>query len=101
MRRATMFLTGVATTVATSLSAMAAEQPQATGLVTGINRLNGTIAIQRIQTGTVGANVSGSAEEFKVKDNGVVDDIHAGDRVTFSTSESGGSKIITKLSRQK
>jgi Cu/Ag efflux protein CusF len=70
-------------------------------MVTGINRLNGTIAIQRIQTGTVGANTGGAGEEFKIKDDAMMENIHAGDRVTFSTTDSGNAKTITKLDRQK
>lgn len=99
MKAATIILAGIAA-VAISVSATAAEQG-ATGLVTGVNRLNSTISIQRTQTGTVGANTSGTAEEFKIKDNAMVENVHAGDRVTFSTSDNGGSKTITKLDRQK
>jgi Cu/Ag efflux protein CusF len=99
MKTATTYAAAIAA-IAFSLSASAAEQGT-TGTVTGINRLNGTIAIQRIQSGTVGANVSGAAEEFKIKDNAMIENIHAGDRVTFSTSDSGSSKTITKLDRQK
>ena len=99
MKTATTYLAAIAA-IAFSLSASAAEQG-ATGVVTGINRLNGTIAIQRMQSGTVGANLSGTAEEFKIKDNAMIENIHAGDRVTFSTSDSGSTKTITKLDRQK
>jgi Cu/Ag efflux protein CusF len=99
MRAATILFAGAAA-AAISLSAHAADQG-ATGMVTGINRLNGTIAIQRIQTGTVGANTTGTAEEFKVKDTGMMEEVHAGDRVTFTTTDSGGAKTITKLDRQK
>ncbi|MEN3288556.1 MAG: hypothetical protein V7634_2856 [Bradyrhizobium sp.] len=99
MRTAVTLFAGVAA-VCISLSADAAEQG-ATGMVTGINRLNSTVAIQRIQTGTVGANTAGAGEEFKVKDNAMMEDIHAGDRVTFTTTDSGGTKTITKLDRQK
>ena len=99
MRAATILFAGVAAATI-SLSAYAADQG-ATGMVTGINRLNGTIAIQRIQTGTVGANTGGAPEEFKVKDTAMMEEIHAGDRVTFSTTDSGGAKTITKLDRQK
>jgi len=99
MKAATIILTAVAA-LAWSLPAVAAEQ-DATGLVTGVNRLNGTLAIKRVQDGTVGANTPGAAEEFKVKDNGMIENIHAGDRVTFSTSDSGATKTITKLDRQK
>ena len=83
-----------------SVPVLAAEQGTA-GMVSGINRLNGTIAITRIQNGTVGANAAGAAEEFKIKDNAMIENIHAGDRVTFSTSDSGTTKTIIKLDRQK
>lgn len=99
MKTATILFAGVAA-AAISLSARAADK-DATGMVTGINRLNSTIAIQRIQAGTVGANTGGAAEEFKVKDVGMMENIHAGDRVTFSTTDSGTTKIISKLDRQK
>jgi Cu/Ag efflux protein CusF len=69
------------------------------GMITGINRLNSTIAIQRTQSGTVGANTA--AEEFKVQDASLLEPLHAGDKVTFSVAESGGVKTITKLERQK
>src|ERR1700759_2530244 len=99
MRAATILFAGVAAATI-SLSAQAADQG-ATGMGTGINRLNSTIAIQRIQAGTVGANTGGAAEEFKVKDAAMMENIHAGDRVTFSTTDSGGAKTITKLDQQK
>jgi Cu/Ag efflux protein CusF len=69
------------------------------GMITGINRLNGTIAIQQTQSGTVGANTA--AEEFKVQDASLLEPLHAGDRVTYSVTESGGVKTISKLQRQK
>ncbi|MGJ5179122.1 copper-binding protein [Bradyrhizobium oligotrophicum] len=83
-----------------TLPVLAAEQG-ATGVVTGINRLNGTVAIKRAQNGTVGANASAAAEEFKVKDNAMMEEVHAGDRVTFSTADGAGAKTIIKLERQK
>ncbi|MGJ4881701.1 MULTISPECIES: copper-binding protein [unclassified Bradyrhizobium] len=79
--------------------ALAAEQDTA-GMVTGINRLNGTIAIKRVPNGTVGANTAGAAQEFKIKDNAMIENIHAGDRVTFSTSDAATPTIV-KLDRQK
>jgi Cu/Ag efflux protein CusF len=69
------------------------------GMITRINRLNSTIAIQQTQSGTVGANAA--AEEFKVQDASLLEALHAGDRVTYSVTESGGAKTITKLQRQK
>ena len=90
MKAARMTLVTVAA-LAWSLPALAAEQG-GTGVVTGINRLNGT----------VGANApAAAAEEFKVKDNAMIENVHAGDRVTFSTAEGGGTKTIIKLDRQK
>ena len=76
---------------------VAAAQQSMTGMVTKIDRLNGTIAIQQTQSGTVGAN-AGGATEFKVQDAGALENIHAGDRVTFSTGDD--AKTITKLQKQ-
>ncbi|MGJ4900410.1 copper-binding protein [Bradyrhizobium sp. HKCCYLRH2060] len=98
MRAVGIILTTVAMFVGT-LPALAAEQGTA-GMVTGINRLNGTIAIKRIPDGTVGANTAGAAQEFKIKDNAMIENIHAGDRVTFSTSDAATPTIV-KLDRQK
>ncbi|WJR75222.1 copper-binding protein [Bradyrhizobium sp. NP1] len=96
MRTATIIL---ASTVAIGLglSAVAAQQ-QATGTIMKIDRLNSTIAIQRTQDGTVGAASGGPTEEFKVQDGAMLDAVHAGNRVTFSTGENG--KTITKLQKQ-
>ena len=80
-------------------SAALAQQPL-TGTITKLNRLNGTIAIQQTQSGTIGANSGGAGEEFKVQDGLSLDAVHAGDKVTFSTTEKDGSKTITKLQKQ-
>ena len=71
------------------------------GLITRINRLNGTVAIQQEQSGTVGANPATVTDEFKVQDGSLLETVHAGDKVTFSVTESGGVKTITKIQRQK
>jgi hypothetical protein len=71
------------------------------GTIATINRLNGTIAIQQTQSGTVGSTAAPAAAEFKVQDAKLLENVHAGDRVTFSVSESGGVKTITRLERQK
>jgi Cu/Ag efflux protein CusF len=97
MKAATITLAAVAALVS-GLPALAADQGVA-GIVTGINRLNGTVAIKRVQAGTVGANAA--AEEFKVKDNAMIEEVHAGDRITFSTGDGTGAKTIIKLDRQK
>jgi hypothetical protein len=72
-----------------------------TGRVMGINRLTNTIAIQQIQDGTVGANATGAAEEFKTQDGVSLEDVHVEDRVTYTVGKSGGAKTITKLDKQK
>ena len=80
-------------------SSVALAQQALTGMVTTIDRINGTIAIQQTQSGTVGANTGGATELYKVQ--GIsLDTLHAGDKVTFSASESGGKKTITKLEKQ-
>jgi Cu/Ag efflux protein CusF len=85
----------------TILSTGALAQQAQTGTITGINRLNDTIAIKQTQNGTVGANTGGASEEFKVQKGQSLEDLHAGDKVTFSvTTETGGNRTITKLQRQ-
>ena len=37
-----------------------------TGVITGINRLNDSIAIKQMQNGTVGANAAATEQSFKV-----------------------------------
>lgn len=91
-------------TIALCGSALAEQQGSA-GTITGINRLTGMVAITPTQSGTVGSNAPASApapaEEFKVKDGALLDSVHAGDRVTYSVTDTGGVKTITKLDRQK
>jgi Cu/Ag efflux protein CusF len=96
MRLAKMVIAGSMLTV---ISSVTWAQQALTGTVTTIDRINGTIAIQQTQSGTVGANTGGATEQYKVQ--GVsLDPLHAGDKVTFSVSESGGKKTITKLEKQ-
>jgi Cu/Ag efflux protein CusF len=103
MKRAKIiFTSAMASTLAISICMPAAVAQQTIeGMVTRINRLNGTIAIQQAQEGTVGANTVAAAEEFKVQEGSLLESVHAGDKVTFATVESGGVKTITKLQRQK
>lgn len=72
-----------------------------TGMITGINRLNGTVSIQQMQSGTVGASGGGAAQEFKAKDAGMLEAVHVGDRVSYATTEAGGTKTLTKLQKAK
>ena len=98
MRLATITLAGAMAVGACIPAAMAEQATE--GMITGINRLNGTVAIQQTPSGTVGTNAPGS-EQFKVQDGAMLESVHAGDRVTFSVTESGGVKTITKIERQK
>ncbi|MCP3367936.1 copper-binding protein [Bradyrhizobium cajani] len=73
-----------------------------TGMVTRIDRLNGTISIQQTQKGTVGAS-SGSAgalQEYKAKDAAMLDAVHAGDRVSYAATDNNGTGTLTKLQKQ-
>jgi Cu/Ag efflux protein CusF len=98
-----MKITGImlagAATLAILGSAALAQQAR-TGMVTKIDRIHGVVAIQPTQSGTVGANAGVAAEEFKVQNGLSLDNLHAGDKVTFSATETGGSKTITKLQKQ-
>lgn len=98
MKLAKIMIAGTA--ALTIISSMALAQQTMTGTVTRIDRVNGTVAIQQAQGGTVGAGSGGAAEEFKVQNGASLDAVHAGDRVNFSATGTGGSKTITKIERQ-
>jgi Cu/Ag efflux protein CusF len=98
MKIAKIILAGIATLSIIGSAALA--QQARTGMVTKIDRIHGIVAIQQTQSGTVGANTGGAAEEFKTQDGLSLDNLHAGDKVTFSATETGGSKTITKLQKQ-
>lgn len=98
MKIAKIILAGAAALIVIG-SGVSAQQAL-TGTVTEIDRIHGTIAIQRSQSGTVGANTSGATEEFKAQDGLALDAVHAGDKVTFSSTEADGIKTITKLQKQ-
>jgi Cu/Ag efflux protein CusF len=46
----------------------ALAQQSLSGSITKVDEANGKITIQQTQSGTVGANTSGAAEDFKVQD---------------------------------
>ncbi|MBR0795921.1 copper-binding protein [Bradyrhizobium jicamae] len=96
MRAAKIVLTGLA--AASLVTSAALAEQSMSGMVTKIDRLAGTITIQPIQAGTVGA-AGGSAQEYKVPKGQSLEEVHAGDKVTFTTSDSG--KAIDKLEKQK
>jgi Copper binding periplasmic protein CusF len=96
MKLATSILAG---SILALVGSAASAQQALTGTITTINRISGTIAIQPTQSGTVGANTGGAAEEFKAQGS-LLDAFHAGDRVKFSVTETGGTRTITKLEKQ-
>src|SRR5262249_4403279 len=75
-------------------------QEDQTGQVTRVNRLDNTVAIRPIQSGTVGANTAGAEQQFKVKDGVSLEDLHAGNRITYSVTETGGTKTLTGFKKQ-
>ncbi len=89
-----------ATAIFTVAGSAAFAQDDLKGQVTQVNRLNNTVAIRPIQDGTVGANVAGSEQQFKVKDGVSLEDLHAGNRITYSVTDSGGTKVLTKFKVQ-
>lgn len=98
MRAAKIVLTSLAAVSLVTSAAFA--QQSMSGMVTKIDRLTGTITIQQTQTGTVGA--AGSAvQDYKVPKGQSLEEFHAGDKVSFSVTDSGGSKTIDKLDKDK
>jgi Cu/Ag efflux protein CusF len=90
----------LAGTAVTIISSAALAQEALTGTVTQVDRIHRTVAIRQAQAGTVGANTGAVAEEFKAQDGLSLDALHAGDKVTFSASQAGGVKTITKFQPQ-
>ena len=97
MNKAKIALAGSAALIV--ISSVALAQQALTGTVTKIDRISGTVVIRQSQSGTVGANTGSPTEEFKVP-SGLPETLHAGDRVAFSVTETGGTKTITKLEKQ-
>jgi Cu/Ag efflux protein CusF len=98
MKIAKIILAGTA--VLTILGSAALAQQALTGTVTQVDRISRTVAIRQTQSGTVGANTGGAAEEYKAQDGLSLETLHAGDKVTFSASEKGGVKTLTKFGAQ-
>jgi len=98
MRTARIILAGAA--AVTMLTSAALAQQTAAGTVTKIDRLSGTVSIQQTPSGTVGANAGGATEQFKMQDGKLLETLHAGDKVNFSSTEDGGAKTITTLQKQ-
>jgi Cu/Ag efflux protein CusF len=98
MTVAKIILAGTASLIIVSSAALA--QQALNGTVTKVDRINGVVGIRQTQSGTVGANTGGASEDFKAQDGLSLDTVHAGDKVTFSATEAGGTRTITKLQKQ-
>ena len=105
MRLVKMILSGSMLTVISSVALAQASQPTEKtppppgthqGLVTVVNRLNNTIAIEPMQSGSGEASGGHSSDQFMI-DHKLSETVHAGDKVKFSVSDSGDSKTITKI----
>lgn len=99
MRTAKFFLAGA--TAFPLLMSTASAQQTMTGTITTLDRLTGTITIQQTQGGTVGASTGGATDSYKVQDRPQLENWHAGDKVSFTVSENGGAKTITKMEKPK
>jgi predicted DNA-binding transcriptional regulator YafY len=97
MNLARMMLAGA---MLAAIPTITLAQQSLTGTITTIDRLNGTIAIRQAQSGTVGANGGGATDQqFKAAAT-LLEAVHAGDRITFTVSDSGGKKTVTKIDKQ-
>jgi hypothetical protein len=94
MKLAKMMVAGA---MLAAIPSVTLAQQSLTGTITGINRLSGTIGIQQTQNGTVGASDGGATDQQFKASEGLLDTVHAGDKVTFSASEIDGKKTITKI----
>ena len=100
MKMAKITLAGSAILAIIGSAALAQQTTAAKGMITKIDRTTGIIAIKRTQDGTVGATTSG-AEEFKMQQGGGLDAWHVGDRISFTATEAGGTKTISKIEKDK
>jgi Cu/Ag efflux protein CusF len=78
----------------------AIAQQSMTGTISKVDEASGKVAIQQSQGGTVGASSGATGEEFKVQDGLVFNAIKPGDKVSFTVTDVGGVKTITKLEKQ-
>jgi Cu/Ag efflux protein CusF len=109
MTTAKTILAGTAAFAILSSAAFAQETKQApqqdsqTGILTKIDRLHGSVTIQHEekQSGTVGVNAGSGGEEFKAQRGLSLEDVHVGDKITYSTTGTGDGRTVTKIQKQK
>jgi Cu/Ag efflux protein CusF len=98
MKIAKIILAGTA--ALTIINSAAFAQQALRGTVTEVDRINRIVAIKQTESGIVGSNTGGAAEQYQAQDSLSLDSLHAGDKVTYSATETGGIKTITKLQNQ-
>ena len=97
MNWAKMMLAGA---MLVAVPSMALAQQSLTGTITTIDRISGIVVIRQTQGNTVGASGGGATDQQFKAPAALLDTVHAGDKVTVSTTESGGKKTVTKIDKQ-
>jgi Cu/Ag efflux protein CusF len=93
-------VTSITASAALALISSAALAEQ--GTITQIDRTTNSITILQPQDGTVGAGGGAAVgKQFKVQPAGSLESLHAGDRVEFTATQSGGVDTITKIDKKK
>jgi Cu/Ag efflux protein CusF len=80
-----------------SAAQQAPTKQSPSGMVTTIDRINNTIVIRQTQNGTVGAGNGGATDQQFSATANLLEKIHAGDKVSYTASDNGGKKTITKI----
>jgi len=97
MNLAKMMLAGA---MLVAVPSVTLAQQSLTGTVTTIDRISGIIVIRQTPSGTVGASGGAATDQQFRAPAGLLEPVHAGDKVTISVTESGGKKTITKIDKQ-
>lgn len=72
-------------------------QQDVKGMITRIDRINGTVTIQDAQNGGSAPDAGSVPKQFKAQGGVSLDGVHAGDRVNVSTGKTGEMTSITKV----
>lgn len=99
MKKSMVFFAAAAALTVLS-SAAFAQQAMTNGVVTKVDKPQGTIRIQYGQPGTVGGPSTDTSEDFKVQDGLLFNALQPGDKVQFSVEQANGVKTITKLEKR-
>jgi len=101
MKIATIVLIGTTVLFANAASAQqpAPAQQDQTGTLTIIDRVDRNVVIQKQQDGTVGAS-AGATDVLKAPQGLSLDNVHVGDKVTYTATAPGGIRTLTKLEKQ-